>query len=97
MTALRAGAITIVFLSGTLALVALSVGSPLQFGIALALCGAGWIVTDFIESTDTGSARRRVVPAERLDRGYGTCRVVRVGAGEYVSATTPSTGTRLAA
>jgi hypothetical protein len=97
MTALRAGAITIAFVSGTLALVALAVGSPLQFGAALALCGAGWIATDFIEYTAVPAGRRCAVPAERLNSGYEICRVVHIGARERFSAPTPSARTRLAA
>lgn len=97
MTALRAGAITIAFVSGTLALVALAVGSPLQFGTALALCGAGWIATDFIEHTAIPARRRCAVPAERLNAGFETCRVVHIGARECFPAPTPSAGTRLAA
>ncbi|MCV7261757.1 hypothetical protein H7J82_01815 [Mycolicibacterium poriferae] len=38
------------------------VGSPLSFGLALALCGTGWIVTHFVErmaEQDRRAARRR--------------------------------------
>jgi len=49
VTALHASALTIAVLSGTCALVALVAGSPLEFGVALALCGAGWIAADFID------------------------------------------------
>jgi hypothetical protein len=59
MTALHASAFTIAVLSGTCAVVALVAGSPLEFGVALALCGAGWIAADFIEWT---------VEGERADR-----------------------------
>ncbi len=51
----HAGAIAGVVLTGALALVAFVVGSPLQFGVALALCGVGWIAADFTG----GPARRR--------------------------------------
>lgn len=55
-------AIIVSVASGTFALVAMLVGSPLSFGLALALCGAGWIVTHFVERVveqDTGVPRRR--------------------------------------
>src|ERR1700750_2518939 len=45
----HAGAISVSFVSGTLALVALLLGSPMQFGSALALCGTAWIVANFAE------------------------------------------------
>ncbi|MFI5510518.1 hypothetical protein ACIA48_23910 [Mycobacterium sp. NPDC051804] len=50
---------------------AMLVGSPLQFGIALALCGAGWIVTHFVEQLaeqDLDQSRRPT--AEDLVHGY---------------------------
>jgi hypothetical protein len=46
---IHAGAISSAFVSGTVALVALLLGSPLQFGSALAMCGAGWIVAHIAE------------------------------------------------
>jgi hypothetical protein len=46
---MHASAIAVAFVSGTFALVALLFGTPMQFGIALALCGVGWIVTHFVE------------------------------------------------
>ena len=48
--------------SGTFALVAMLFGSPASFGLALALCGAAWIVTHFVEyltEQDAIAARRR--------------------------------------
>jgi hypothetical protein len=75
------------------------VGSPLEFGVALALCGAAWIAADFIERTvdRERAARRRAVPAARLNPGYGSCHAVFVGAGEYSSRPALRAGTRSAA
>lgn len=42
-SAIHAGALAVAIASGTFALVAMLVGSPTSFGLALALCGAGWI------------------------------------------------------
>ncbi len=78
MTILQTGAIAIAILSGLCALVALAAGSPLQFGVALALCGAGWIGADFIEWTVERecAARRCAVPVARLNPGSGSGHVV---------------------
>ena len=47
------------------------VGSPLQFGIALALCGVGWIVAHFVEQlAEQELARSRRPAAEDLVHGY---------------------------
>lgn len=101
VTPLHIGAVTIAVVSGICALVALAVGSPLQFGIALALFGAGWMVADFIESTPRREhecvAQRRVVPALRFNPGYESCHVVYVGSGEHFSHPASRTGIRLAA
>jgi len=99
MTTLHAGAVAIAFLSGTLALVALAVGSPLQFGVALASCAAGWIAADFVESTAERqrAARRCAVPATRLNPGYESGRVVYVGRPEHFSRPSPRAETVLAA
>ncbi len=101
MTTLHTGAIASANLSGTYALVALVVGSPLEFGVALALCGAWWIAADFIEWTVGGerahAARRRAVPAVRLNPGYGSCHAVFVGAGESSWRPVPCAGTGSAA
>ena len=87
MTTLHTGAIASAIVSGTYALVALIAGSPLEFGVALALWGAWWIAVDFIEWTveRERAARRCAVSAARLDPGYGSCRVAFVGGGEYFS------------
>lgn len=71
---IHASAIAVAIASGTFALVAMLVGSPTSFGFALALCGAAWIVTHFVEGLAEQqrrvdnrrrvlSARRRVSPA----------------------------------
>jgi hypothetical protein len=57
---IHAGAISFAFVSGTLALVALLLGSPLQFGSALAMCGTGWIVAHITERfAEQGRVDRR--------------------------------------
>lgn len=61
-SAIHAGALAVAIASGTFALVAMLVGSPTSFGLALALCGAGWIATHFVErlaEQDRASERRR--------------------------------------
>ena len=75
---IHAGAISLAFVSGTLALVALLLGSPHEFGSALAICGTGWIVAHiaerFAEQERTGrrlavEPTRRTAPA-RSAPGY---------------------------
>lgn len=70
--ALHTAAVAVAFVSGTFALMAMLLGSPLQFGIALALCGVGWIVTHFVErlAEQELSVRRRHVGAADLVHGY---------------------------
>lgn len=46
---IHAGAISVAFVSGSVALVALLLGSPFEFGSVLALCGAAWIVAHLAE------------------------------------------------
>lgn len=83
MPTIHTGAVIIAILSGSYSLVALLVGSPLEFGVALALCGTCWIAADFIETVVREPAPHvHAVPAARLNRGYGTCHVVLVSAGE---------------
>ena len=100
-TSLHTGATVIAVLSGICAIAAFAAGSPLQFGIALALFGAGWIATDFIEWTveheRESAARRCAVPVARLNPGYGSCRVVYVDGGEHFSRAAPRVVERLAA
>src|ERR1700733_4867259 len=76
LMALRIGAIVVTIASGSYALAALLVGSPLEFGAGLASCGACWIAADFIqwmEERERGAGRRPSYPARR------------VGAGQYFS------------
>jgi len=70
--AMHTSAVAVAFVSGTFALVALLVGSPLQFGVALALCGAGWIAAHFVErlADEDLARRRRLGPAADLVQGY---------------------------
>jgi hypothetical protein len=87
VTALHASALTIAVLSGTCALVALVAGSPLEFGVALALCGAGWIAADFIDWAveDAHADRRCAIPAAGIGPDYGSPRLVFIGSGECSS------------
>lgn len=89
MTVLHAGAVMIALLSGSCSLAALVAGSPHQFGAALASCGAGWIVADFIEWTDEckreRAVRRYAIRAAQPSPDYRSCYVVYVGGGEYFS------------
>jgi hypothetical protein len=87
MTALRMCAFTIAALAGASALGALAVGTPFEFGVALALCAAAWVVADFIKWTVDGTrAGRRSTPrVASNDRGYGSRRVVLIGGGECPS------------
>jgi len=85
-TPLYAGTVAVVVVSGFCALVALAAGSPLQFGVALAIFGAGWIAADFIECTvETGqerlAGRGAVVP--RPVPAYRPSRVVYAGRCEH--------------
>lgn len=51
ITHLHSAAIAVAFVSGSYALIALAVGSPIAFGIPLALCGASWVAAHFLEWT----------------------------------------------
>jgi hypothetical protein len=88
LMALRTGAIVLAIASGSYALAALLVGSPLEFGAGLASCGACWIAADFIEWTEEREreAGRRPVAAALFDSGSGASYPVRrVVAGQYFS------------
>lgn len=80
---LRTVAITLAVLSGMCALAALAAGSPLQFGVALALCAAGWIAVDFVDR------RPERTPVSRLRGGYASPRLVYVGGRERLSRPAP--------
>ena len=99
LTALHASALTVAVVSGTCALVALAAGSPLEFGVALALCAAGWVADDFIEWTveEDCADRRRPIPAAGIGPGSGFSRVVVIGGGESSSRPTHRAGIRQAA
>jgi hypothetical protein len=62
-----AGAMSVAFVSGTFALVALLLGSPFEFGSALATCGAAWIVTHLAErfAEQESNRRRRALHSTR--------------------------------
>jgi hypothetical protein len=99
VTALHASALTIAVLSGTCALVALVAGSPLEFGVALALCGAGWIAADSIDWAveDEHADRGRAIPAAGIGPGYRSPRLVLIGSGECSSRPMHRAGIRPAA
>ena len=97
---LYAGTIVVAVVSGICALVALAAGSPLQFGVALALFGAGWIAADFIERTvERGQERfaRRCVVAVAPVPAYRPSRVVYAGRCEHFSRPAPRVASKLAA
>ena len=88
LMALRIGAIVVTIASGSYALAALLVGSPLEFGAGLASCGACWIAADFIQWTDERErgVGGRPVAAALFDSGSRSSYPVRhVGAGQYLS------------
>ena len=100
VTLLYAGTLVLAAVSGICALVALAAGSPLQFGVALALFGAGWIVTDFIERSERRQerfARRCVDTVARPVPSYGSSRVVYAGSCERFSRPVPRVVSKLAA
>jgi hypothetical protein len=88
LMALRIGAIVVTIASGSYALAALLVGSPLEFGAGLASCGACWIAADFIQWTEQRERGmgRRPVAAALFDSGSGSSYPARrVRAGQYFS------------
>ncbi|ORB72996.1 hypothetical protein [Mycobacterium scrofulaceum] len=94
LAVLHAVTLVVAVVSGICALVALSAGSPLQFGVALALFGAGWIASDFIERTvECGQERlprQRAVAVARTVPAYRPTRVVYAGRHEDFSRPAPS-------
>jgi hypothetical protein len=70
IASVHAAAISVAFVSGTLALVALLLGSPLEFGSALALCGTAWIVANFAErlAEQKRTHHRRTLTSTRRPR-----------------------------
>lgn len=95
------GTLVVAVVSGLCALAALVAGSPLQFGAALALFGAGWIATDFIERTverqQERIARPRAVAVARHAPAYRPSRVVYAGRCEHFSRSASRVKTNLAA
>jgi hypothetical protein len=87
LMAFRTGAIVVASVSGFYALAALFMGSPLEFGVALATCGACWVAADFIEwiVEREGAAAKRREPTALLKSGYGSLYPVRVRADESFS------------
>ena len=73
-TAMHACAVTAAFVSGTFALMAMLVGSSLQFGVALALCGVGWIATHFVERVAEQDLAKHSRPARASDLVAGYVR-----------------------
>lgn len=62
---IHAGAISVAFVSGTFALAALLLGSPFEFGSALALSGTAWIVADIAERlAEQKHCRRGALPVQ---------------------------------
>ncbi|MGA9490908.1 MAG: hypothetical protein WBV80_11765 [Mycobacterium sp.] len=80
LTTLHICAITMSVLSGACALVALTAGSPLEFGVAVAFCAAWLIAADFIESgierERERAARRRAVPPTHRSPAHDALHVV---------------------
>jgi len=90
ITTFRVCAIAVSVVSGICAAAALAVGSPLEFGVAMAL-SAGWLIAaDFFESSVEGrrASRQRAVPSAQFNRASGPYRVV--FAGEQPRARPPS-------
>lgn len=99
---LYAGALIVATVFGLCALFALAAGSPLQFGVALAIFGGSWIAADFIDRTGerahAQTAHQYAVKAPRPPAGALPCRVVYVGRREQViSPTSRRVATRVAA
>ncbi|TAM72154.1 hypothetical protein [Mycobacterium sp.] len=101
VTPLYAAALIVTAVSGLCALFALAAGSPLQFGVALAMLGGGWIAADFldrtVERTHERAAPHTGVKAPPPLAGSCPCRVVYVGRREQVSLAPPRATTRVAA
>lgn len=75
-TTAHAAATIIAILTGCYALVALLTGSPLEFGLSLAVCSACWIAVYYVERTverahtyaRPAAARERFHAAEGFDQ-----------------------------
>jgi len=80
---IHAVAVSAAFASGTVALVALLLGSPLQFGSALAMCGAGWIVAHIAErfaGQERVGRRRAIASIRRTAPAHSAPGYLRLGA-----------------
>ncbi|WP_102417160.1 hypothetical protein [Mycobacterium sp. 4858] len=97
---LYAGTVVVAVVSGICALAALAAGSPLQFGVALAIFAAGWIAADFIERAAAPGqqrlARCEVTVAPPLP-AYRPSRVVHAGQCEHFSRPAPRVVSKFAA
>ncbi|OBI53474.1 hypothetical protein A5707_11420 [Mycobacterium kyorinense] len=95
ITALHFGAVASAIVSGAYALVELAVGTPFEFGVALAMCGAWWIAADYLGRMigRARGARRGDAPSEPRR----VCHVVFAGSSEHSSPSTPDGGVGLAA
>lgn len=82
---LRTGTTASALVCGICAVIAFIFGSPLDFGIALAACGAWCIAADFLrwQPRAEHSTGRRATPMTRP--GPGTGHVVFLGAGQVES------------
>lgn len=67
----HAAAISVAFVSGTFALIALLLGSPFEYGSALALCGAAWIVAHIAERFAEQEHARRMRSRQSRRRTTG--------------------------
>lgn len=81
ITTLRVSAFAVTATSGICAAIALAVGTPLEFGVTLALCAGSLIAVDFIESSTEVArpARRHAAAFAQFNRTYHPCRVVFAG------------------
>lgn len=97
--AFRTGAIVVAVVAGFYALAALVVGSPLEFGVALALCGGCWVAADFIEwaAGRERPAAQRPAPAALVDPGYRSSYPLSVDTNGYFWRPSRSHLTRLGA
>ena len=69
LMAFRTGAIVVAVVVGFYALAALLVGSPLEFGVALASCGGCWVAADFIEwaaERERSAGEFQILDAQRV-------------------------------
>ncbi|MBY0443352.1 MAG: hypothetical protein K2Q25_14645 [Mycobacteriaceae bacterium] len=84
-TTAHATATIIAILTGSYALVALLIGSPLEFGLSLAVCSTCWIAAYYVERTveQEHASARRIVMRERFAAGDGFDQPLFVGGDAY--------------